>query len=91
MLIAGSIAPLAGVLDIDEVAGQYRLLQRGLNPGETVELTVQSGSMLPLMPVGARIDGPAILAQPDTTILIEPGYAGEVDRFGNVLITPETP
>ena len=27
----------------------------------------------------------------NTTILIEPGYAGEVDRFGNVLITPETP
>ncbi len=43
------------------------------------------------LPVGARIAGPAILAQPDTTILIEPGHAGEVDRFGNVLITRETP
>jgi N-methylhydantoinase A len=42
------------------------------------------------LPVGARIAGPAILAQPDTTILIEPGHAGEVDRFGNVLITRET-
>jgi N-methylhydantoinase A len=43
------------------------------------------------LPVGARIAGPAILAQPDTTILIEPGYAGAVDRFGNILITRETP
>jgi N-methylhydantoinase A len=43
------------------------------------------------LPVGARIAGPAILAQPDTTILIEPGYAGKVDRFGNVLISRETP
>jgi N-methylhydantoinase A len=43
------------------------------------------------LPVGARIAGPAILAQPDTTILIEPGHAGEVDRFGNVLITREVP
>jgi N-methylhydantoinase A len=35
--------------------------------------------------------GPAILEQPDTTILIEPGHAGAVDRFGNVLITREAP
>jgi len=40
------------------------------------------------LPVGAVIDGPAILEQPDTTILIEPGLRGTVDRFGNVLIEP---
>ena len=39
------------------------------------------------LPVGARIAGPAILEQPDTTILIEPGLAAEVDRFGNVIVT----
>ena len=38
------------------------------------------------LPVGARIEGPAILEQPDATILIEPGLAGEVDRFGNVIL-----
>jgi N-methylhydantoinase A len=38
------------------------------------------------LPIGARIDGPAILEQPDTTILIEPGLTGTVDRFGNVII-----
>lgn len=40
---------------------------------------------LPL-PVGARIIGPAILEQPDTTVLIEPGLVGTTDRFGNTII-----
>lgn len=41
------------------------------------------------LPVGARIEGPAILEQPDTTILVDPGLAGEVDRFGNVVVMRE--
>lgn len=40
------------------------------------------------LPVGCRIEGPAVLEQPDTTILIEPGHAGRVDRFGNLIIEP---
>jgi len=43
---------------------------------------------LPL-PIGTVISGPAILEQPDTTILIEPGLMGTVDSFGNVLITEQ--
>jgi len=39
------------------------------------------------LPVGAEIIGPAILEQPDTTVLIEPGLKGRVDRFGNTIIT----
>ena len=38
------------------------------------------------LPVGAVIAGPALLEQPDTTILIEPGQHGKVDRFGNLLL-----
>ena len=38
------------------------------------------------LPVGARIVGPAILEQPDTTIFIDPGLAGKVDAFGNIII-----
>lgn len=38
------------------------------------------------LPVGARILGPAILEQPDTTVLIEPELAATVDRFGNTII-----
>jgi N-methylhydantoinase A len=44
---------------------------------------------LPL-PVGTEITGPAILEQPDTAILIEPGLIGTVDPFGNVLITRQS-
>lgn len=41
------------------------------------------------LPVGARITGPAILRQPDTTVLIEPGFSALVDRFGNTVIERE--
>ena len=37
-------------------------------------------------PVGARVEGPALLEQPDTTIFIEPDLAGQVDGFGNLVI-----
>jgi len=40
-----------------------------------------------LLPVEAEVAGPAVLEQPDTTILIEPGMTGRVDRFGNLIIT----
>ena len=39
------------------------------------------------LPVGAVIHGPAILEQPDTTVLIEPGLTGTVDAYGNTIIT----
>ena len=41
------------------------------------------------LPVGARIAGPALLEQPDTTIFIDPDLVGRVDRFGNLLIERE--
>lgn len=40
------------------------------------------------LPVGTVISGPAILEQPDTTVLIEPGLQGRVDRYGNTIIEP---
>ncbi|HEX7006125.1 MAG TPA: hydantoinase/oxoprolinase family protein [Alphaproteobacteria bacterium] len=40
-----------------------------------------------LLPVGARVEGPALLEQPDATIFVEPDLAGEVDRFGNFIIS----
>ncbi|SDD18197.1 hydantoinase/oxoprolinase family protein [Ruegeria marina] len=38
------------------------------------------------LPVGTLISGPAILEQPDTTVLIEPGLVGRVDHLGNVIL-----
>ena len=42
------------------------------------------------LPVDAVIDGPAILEQLDTTILIEPGLQGTIDSYGNVIIERRT-
>ncbi len=39
------------------------------------------------LPRGVLIPGPAILEQPDTTILIDPGLTGRVDFFGNLIIS----
>ncbi len=39
-----------------------------------------------ILPVGAKIQGPAILVQPDTTILVDPDLEAHVDKFGNTII-----
>ena len=38
------------------------------------------------LPVGTRIDGPALLEQADTTIFVDGDLAATVDRFGNLVI-----
>jgi len=43
------------------------------------------------LPVGATIAGPALLEQSDTTIFVDPGLTGQVDRFGNLVITRSGP
>jgi N-methylhydantoinase A len=35
---------------------------------------------------GDRISGPAVVEQQDTTTVIEPGYAGSVDPYLNIII-----
>jgi N-methylhydantoinase A len=39
-----------------------------------------------LLPVGAQIPGPAILEQPDATIVVDPGLTARVDKFGNIIM-----
>lgn len=38
------------------------------------------------LPVGTRIEGPAILEQPDATTVVNPGLAARVDDLGNLVI-----
>jgi N-methylhydantoinase A len=38
------------------------------------------------LPTGARIEGPAVLEQPDTTIFVDPALVAITDRLGNVLL-----
>ena len=39
------------------------------------------------LPVGAQVQGPAILEQADTTVWLEPGFVAKVDAMGNLLVT----
>ena len=39
-----------------------------------------------LLRAGDRIEGPAIIEQYDSTTVVPPGLAAEIDRFGNILI-----
>jgi hypothetical protein len=41
---------------VDQAADQWRLVRRQVRPGERVALTMRSGSMAPLLPVGSRIE-----------------------------------
>ena len=41
------------------------------------------------LPIGAKINGPAVLEQPDTTIFLEGNMVGSVDDYGNFLIRVE--
>ena len=51
--------------------------------GEWYETPVYQREMLP---VDAVIEGPAVIEQMDTTILIEPGDRARSDVFGNLLV-----
>ena len=39
-----------------------------------------------LLGTGNRLDGPALLLQLDTTIVVPPGWVGQVDPYGNLLL-----
>ena len=41
-----------------------------------------------LLQAGNRVQGPAVVTEMDSTTLILPGHAGEVDRYGNLLLRP---
>ena len=42
-----------------------------------------------LLRAGNRLVGPAVITQTDSTTLIHPGHVGTVDRYLNILISPE--
>ena len=37
--------------------------------------------------VGERVEGPAVLEQPDATTIVDPGLVAEVDAYGNLVVT----
>ncbi|HEX4187879.1 MAG TPA: hydantoinase/oxoprolinase family protein [Solirubrobacteraceae bacterium] len=53
--------------------------------GEAIEATVLRGEPA----AGTLLEGPALCALPQATMLIPPGWAGEVDRYGSARLTRE--
>ena len=53
--------------------------------GGPVETTLYDRDALQ---TGNRIAGPALLLQLDTTIVVPPGWDGEVDAYGNLILEP---
>ena len=72
-----------------ELAGQTagtetrRSRRNAVIGGEPVELEVVRGYPAP----GTRIGGPAIVELPESTLLVAPGWSGEVDAAGTIRIS----
>jgi len=62
------------------VSSKPVVYRRGSNL-DWLEAVIYQGEMLQ---AGNHLAGPAVVVYKDTTILLEPGDAGEVDRFGNL-------
>ncbi|KAF2644564.1 hypothetical protein P280DRAFT_174739 [Massarina eburnea CBS 473.64] len=54
--------------------------------GQKVEATFWDRAKI--MKAGIKISGPAVVSEMDSNTLILPGYIGEVDSMGNILIWP---
>jgi N-methylhydantoinase A len=54
--------------------------RKGILGGEEVELSVARGSP----PPGYEVEGPAVVELPESTLLVPPGWSGEVDGSGTV-------
>jgi N-methylhydantoinase A len=50
--------------------------------GEHVEAELWRGEL----PAGARVRGPALCAMPESTLLVPPGWSGQVDEYGTVVL-----
>jgi len=66
------------------LAAARRGTRRAHLGGDWVDAAIWNRLALPL---DAVVKGPAILEQPDTTIVIEPGLQGRVDAWGNLILT----
>lgn len=68
----------------DPIKGERKVLVAG--SGDFVQARVFDRLSLP---VGFVFQGPAVLEQPDTTTLVEPGWRGEVLDTGNIMLNYE--
>jgi N-methylhydantoinase A len=82
-LRAAAVAPGAEVTLT--ATGDARRSRRTIRwDGEEVEAEVLTGDGLP---PGTKVEGPAIVEFPETTCLVPPGWAGEADDRGILVLT----
>ena len=67
----------------DDASGAVMRTDKAYFGGEWMETPIYDRNGLR---PGNAVEGPAIVQQDDTTTVIEPGYRGAVNRFGNILI-----
>jgi len=67
----------------EDVSGAVTRNEQVFFDGEWMETPIYDRGILSS---GNAVPGPAVIVQDDTTTVIEPGYAGAVDRFANILI-----
>jgi N-methylhydantoinase A len=77
--VPGVDVELAGGEEEAEASGSSRPATLG---GEEVELEVLRGAPSP----GTSVSGPAVVELPESTLLVPPGWSGEVDRTGTIRI-----
>lgn len=80
---AAELASLASFISLPDGPPPPATMSRIRIGGRFVDAAVHQRLTLP---AGERIAGPAILLQPDTTTVIEPGYFGTVHPTGNIVI-----
>ena len=76
--------PMAGLTDSSPVPSYARKARLSRGEGYAEIPVYQRDQIVP----GARIQGPAIVEQRDTTTLLATGYASDTDGYGNLIIRP---
>jgi N-methylhydantoinase A len=67
------------------VRAHTRARTRVVFDGEWVEAELWSGEL----PAGTCVQGPALCALPESTLLVHPGWSGAVDELGTIVLERE--
>jgi N-methylhydantoinase A len=76
-MLAGAEVSLS---EADEPAEPERGEREATLDGERITLSTLRG----LVPIGTEIEGPCVVELPESTLLVPPGWAGEVDDTGTI-------
>lgn len=81
-----AIKPIEKANDSTPPEDAVMMKQNIVYEGKQVEATFWDRSKI--MKAGIKVPGPAIISEMDSNTLILPGYIGEIDSMGNILIWP---